>query len=67
MDGEGALMALRKELLARIDGILRSYESLPESKAVQASAVLRLYAALRGIASLKSVYCVQYLMLHNVQ
>jgi integrator complex subunit 2 len=50
-----ALQLLREELLRRLQTIiLFSLDSqLPDSCVVQASALLRLYCALRGIAGIK--------------
>nr|XP_037279822.1 LOW QUALITY PROTEIN: integrator complex subunit 2-like [Rhipicephalus microplus] len=55
--GKGStLQALREELLSRLQGLLLSsleQHDLPDCRAVQANALLRLFCALRGIAALK--------------
>ncbi|XP_071448160.1 integrator complex subunit 2 [Hetaerina americana] len=54
-ESHSALQSLRDELLRRLQNIiLHSVDGqLPESRVVQASALLRLYCALRGIAGIK--------------
>ncbi|KAJ8981979.1 hypothetical protein NQ317_002153 [Molorchus minor] len=51
-----ALQQLRDELLRRLQKIIESSleDQLPDSLVVQASALLRLYCALRGIAAIKT-------------
>lgn len=50
-----ALQQLRDELLRRLQGIISTChdDHLPDGYVVQASALLRLYCALRGIAAIK--------------
>ncbi|KAF5297030.1 hypothetical protein FQA39_LY12244 [Lamprigera yunnana] len=50
-----ALQLLREDLLFRLESIIRACSDgqLPDSYVVQASALLRLYCALRGIAAIK--------------
>lgn len=52
-----ALQQLREELLRRLQKIIEASPEgqLPDSLVVQASALLRLYCALRGIAAIKLV------------
>lgn len=57
-DGEGnsILHLLREELLQRLKNLVLfsiDHHNLPDAKVVQASSLLRLYCALRGIAGLK--------------
>lgn len=55
-----SLQQLRDDLLKRLQDILDVSEEgqLPDGYVVQASALLRLYCALRGIAAIK--YALQY-------
>lgn len=57
-----ALQQLRDELLRRLQKIISASPEgqLPDSLVVQASALLRLYCALRGIAAIKFVFSVSF-------
>ncbi|CAH1402206.1 unnamed protein product [Nezara viridula] len=52
-EANSSLQALRDELLNYLNTIVSESESLSESCVVQASSLLRLYCALRGIAGIK--------------
>ncbi|XP_054712295.1 integrator complex subunit 2-like [Uloborus diversus] len=55
-DGNSVLHMLREELLQRLKNLVLfsiDHHNLPDAKVVQASSLLRLYCALRGIAGLK--------------
>jgi integrator complex subunit 2 len=52
-----ALQALRAELIRQLEALVPPDEQLEAAKVAQASVMLRLYCALRGIAGIKFVSC----------